>query len=186
MLLSPSLHHPFFCQLQVLSSVISSAPSAPCWLTVQFKLRVAGLCAASALLISYMQTTESAEFPCCKGAHTSLPIPAADIIVKVMGSLLLHCSSCQVVVELRHLKAHHDSGCQATFRSPLSSQQTVEEILTQPLDAPPTATEKKLATSLIRRMMNDHSTTTTGSCSMVSLPTGGQVSLNYKGRRYYM
>ena len=40
------------------------------------------------------------------------PVPAADLVVKVVGSLLLHCYICQMHVELRHIKQHVSTGCQ--------------------------------------------------------------------------
>ena len=133
-------------------------------------------------IIEYMQHNDLESFPCCHGGHATLPIPAADMVIKVVGSLLIHCSTCQMAVELRQLRHHFDSGCQTTGDQQQSqSQQTVDQILSRPLDAPPTTTEKKLATSVIRRMINSSSTSepTTAlaaSSSLVTLPTGGQVS----------
>ena len=155
---------PFCCM------VVDRPVQAPC-----------GKLACCKCITKHMQANhhESLIFPCCGGVHDSLPIPAAEVVVKVIGSLLLRCSTCQVAVELRQLREHHDSGCQAVSSS-LHSQQTVDQILTLPLNAPPTTTEKKLATSVIRRMLTSSTTPSSsqvpGPCSVVSLPTGGQVS----------
>ena len=113
-------------------------------------------------------------FPCCGEEHTSSPIVAADMIVKVIGSLLLHCSKCQIPVELKHLRQHFDSGCEDVRTGHLDQvDQTVPQILSRPHDAPPRVTERKLASSVMRQMMNSSSSSTDG---LVSLPRGGQVA----------
>ena len=139
-------------------------------------------------ITEYMQQngSDSESFPCCGRAHISFPIPAAAVIVQVVGSLLLRCSTCQRGVELRVIREHRDSGCIAGSL-PSSSQQTVDQILSRPLDAPPTTAERKLATAVIKRMINSPTSAPSSSTpsasptpsslpDLVSLPTGGQVS----------
>ena len=107
-------------------------------------------------------------FPCCEEEHTSSPIVAADMIVKVIGSLSLHCSKCQIPGELKHFRQHFDSGCVDVRTGHLDQVvQTVHQILSRPHDAPPTVAERKLASSVMQRMMNSSSSSTD---SLVSLP----------------
>ena len=65
-------------------------------------------------IVEYMQHNDLESLSCCHGGHATLPIPAADMVIKVVGSPLIHCSTCQMAVELRQLRHHFDSGCQTT------------------------------------------------------------------------
>ena len=69
-----------------------------------------------------------------------------------------------MAVELKSIREHCDSGCQATFST---LKQRVGEILGRSQDAPTTETEKKVACNIIKRMMSSAAP----SSYLVSLPT---------------
>ena len=94
--------------------------------------------------------------PCCDGTHDlSSFLPAPEVVLKVLGSLLIQCdkASCYEVVELRNLRGHLNSGCRQTAQySP--SQLTVAQLLSRSLVSPPTTIEQKAATSVVKRMIS--------------------------------
>ena len=109
-------------------------------------------------------------YPCpsCDNAgHNTAPTPVTDVLLKVIGTLLLHCSVCRETVQLEQLNNHLKSE-RSTVPSP--SKLKVGQILCRPTDAP-TATEKKVATSVVKRLLH------TSDSEVVSLPTAGQVHL---------
>ena len=55
--------------------------------------------------------SESSIYPCCSGTHTTLPIPAAAVVVQLVGSLQLCCGACKTPIELREIREHVNSGC---------------------------------------------------------------------------
>ncbi len=125
-------------------------------------------------MIHYLQNNETqpASCPCCGSTHGGIPTPAAEVVQKVVGSLLLRCEclGCGKAVQLHQLRDHVESGCQRTeLNSP--SKLTVGQILSRRLDAPPTSAEQRVATSVVKRLIN-----TSPSSGHVSLPTAGQVS----------
>ena len=113
-------------------------------------------------------------YPCpsCDGSHDTAPSPAADVLVKVIGALLLHCSVCRETVRLEQLNTHLESNCTERGNAPSPSKLTVGQILCRPTNAPPTATEKKVATSVVKRLLH------TSDSDVVSLPTAGQVYIH--------
>ncbi len=127
-------------------------------------------------IVRHLQDNESQPISCqcCGSSHDVSPRPAAEVIVKVVGSLLVHCehSGCGDVVQLQKLRGHMESGCRMSG-APSPSKTTVSQILARPLSAPPTNAERKVATSIVKRLIN-----TGSSPDVVSLPTAGQVSSN--------
>ena len=128
-------------------------------------------------LEKYWQNKESDQTtypcPCCDdGLHESAPTVAADV---VYGLLLLNCTTCREVVQLGQLNSHLESGCRLSS-APSPSKLTMGQILSRPADAPPTATEQRVATSVVKRLLNTSpSTSASSSAEIVNLPTAGQV-----------
>lgn len=123
--------------------------------------------------------------PCCKLSHkitSSTFPPASEVVLKVLEALLLNCDKplCTAVVGLKHLKDHVDSGCQnvATTFSP--SKLTIGQILSRPLQSPPTVVEQKAAANVVQRLMRTSCApaTQTSSSPVVKLSTDGTVSSN--------
>ena len=120
----------------------------------------------------------------CDISHENSFTPASDVVLKVLGTLLLQCDqpSCTAVVQLQNLKSHLESGCKRKAPSYSPSKLTVGQLLSRPLQSPPTTMEQKAATCILKRMMastsQDHPA---GSC-VVKMPTAGTVSnsLNYR------
>jgi hypothetical protein len=81
--------------------------------------------------------THNSELTCCgTDHHPSSFSPASDLLVKIVSTLIIHCSRCNSTVELKSIKAHTTSGCALAF--PLSpSKLTVRQLMSQPADAPP-------------------------------------------------
>ena len=131
-------------------------------------------------LEKYWQNKESDQTtypcPCCDdGLHASSPTVAADVMYKIVGSLLLHLTACREVVQLGQLNSDLESGCQLTS-APSPSKLTMGQILSRPADATPTATEQRVATSVVKHLLNTSpSTSASSSAEVVSLPTAGQV-----------
>ena len=118
--------------------------------------------------------------PCCPESHnitSSCFPPASDVVLKVMGALLVHCDNplCSSVVELKRLKEHVDSGCQKHAATFSPSKLTVEQILSRPLQSPPTATEQKAAASVVKRMCATSPSEQSSSSKVVKLTTDGTV-----------
>ena len=118
--------------------------------------------------------------PCCPESHditSSCFPPASDVVLKVMGALLVHCDNplCSSVVEFKHLKEHVDSGFQKHAATFSPSKLTVEQILSRPLQSPPTATEQKAAASVVKRMYATSPSEQSSSSKVVKLTTDGTV-----------
>lgn len=129
---------------------------------------VTAACGGLFCYICAMATTKQNEqCPACGSLHDGTPNPAGKIVTTVIGSLLLHCTSCGVLIELQSLKQHQQSSC-SLVEPPAPSKITLEQLLLRPANAPLTTDEKKLATSLVRRQ-------TDTSSNVLTLPTGGQV-----------
>ena len=124
-------------------------------------------------------------YPCCGKDHqtadhqTASLSPAGDVVVKIIGTLLLRCSDCGSTVELGRMREHRESKC-AVVVPPSPSRLTLRQ-MSQPADAPPTVVEKKLASSVVRSIMNTSAhQSSSSSADLVTLPTAGQVTLPYK------
>ena len=116
--------------------------------------------------------------PCCKkqhDIHSESFTPASELTVQFLQSLLLHCDEpcCPAVVELKYLKEHVAGGCKSNQVSP--SKLTIGQVMARPLQSPPTATEKRAAANVVRRLI--HSSPATSSSCVVRLPTEGKVSV---------
>ena len=161
-------------QCSLCSCIVDKPVQTPCGKTV------CGVCISMA--ISKCVSLESYTCTSCSGVHTisDASYPAApDLLIKVLGELLLTCdiASCSEVVALKNLKTHVQSGCKATLPTFSPSKLTIGQIVSRSLTSPPTAAERKAATSVVKRLMSSppgplHSS------SVVKLPTAGQVSKN--------
>ena len=127
--------------------------------------------------------------PCCETSHSpSSFIPAPEVLVKIISALVLRCSTCNSSIELRRIREHTASGCVHTT-PPSPSRLTLGQIMSQPADAPLMAVEKKLATSMVKRILNT-SPQQSSSTDIISLPTAGQVykihvnSIHIKTHKY--
>ena len=121
----------------------------------------------------------ASNFPCCETSHSpSSFIPAPEVLVKIISVLVLRCSTCNSSIELRRIREHTASGCVHTI-PPSPSRLTLGQIMSQPADAPLMAVEKKLATSMVKRILNT-SPQQSSSTDIISLPTAGQVCKHIK------
>ena len=102
---------------------------------------------------------------CNKASHDTAPIPAADVLVKVIGALLLHCSVCRETVRLEQSNNHLESNCteRSTTPSPSRSDSLSANRCTTD------CSRKKVATTVVKRLLH------TSDSEVVSLPTAGQV-----------
>ena len=113
---------------------------------------------------------------CCGAEHpASSFIPAPDVLVKIIANLIIRCSSCNSTVELKTMSAHITSGCTLTV-PPSPSRLTISQVMSQPADAPLMKAEKKLATSVVKRIFN--TSPQQSSSDIISLPTAGQVIIH--------
>ena len=126
-------------------------------------------------------------YPCCGKDHQTASLsPAGDVVVKIIGTLLLRCSDCGSTVELGRMREHRESKC-AVVVPPSPSRLTLRQIMSQLADAPPTVVEKKLANSVVKRIMNTSAhQSSSSSADLVTLPTAGQVTLPYKYMYMYV
>ena len=122
------------------------------------------------------------ECPCCEDCHTITTtsfLPASEFRLGIQGSLLLHCvkPACSAVVELKYLQEHLESGCRVNSTTFSSFTLTAQQILSHPIDCPPTILEQKVAASVIRRMLHSMgSGSESATSNVVRLPTEGTVS----------
>ena len=117
--------------------------------------------------------------PCCHGCHSitsSCFAPAAEVVTKVLGALLVRCDNplCSAVIELKHLAEHVKSGCKDYTATLSPSKLTVQQILSPPLISPPTAVEQKAAANVVKRLI--HTAGAPSSSPVVKLTTDGTVS----------
>ena len=130
---------------------------------------------------SLLHSSENGQYNCpsCKEPHkicaSTFP-EASDVVVNVLGDLLVRCEepNCIEVVALKNLKKHVASGCVCKVPTFSPSKMTVSQILSRPLTSPPTTAEKKVATTVVKRIIA--SDQQASQPDMVQLPTAGQVS----------
>ena len=89
---------------------------------------------------------------------------------KLIGELYIRCEgpACQQYVQLQNLADHLTSGCQHHLQ--LLPDPTVGQLLSQSPHTPTTAIERRIATSLVKRMLAESPEE-----NIVELVTGGQV-----------
>jgi hypothetical protein len=96
-----------------------------------------------------------------------------------LEALLLHCDKhlCTTVVGLKHLKDHVDSGCRTNTTTFSPSKLTIGQLLSRPLQCPPTVVEQKAAANVVQRLMRTSSvpasTAQTSPSPIVKLTTDG-------------
>ena len=134
-----------------------------------------------------LNAESSLQCPCCEERHDLSPtlfVPASDVVLKVLGALLICCdkSSCTVVMSLKHLAEHVKSGCEAHTTSFSPSKLTMKQILSRPLQSPPTVVEQKAAANIVKRLLHTSPPATSSSSEsatpapVVKLTTDGTVS----------
>ena len=125
----------------------------------------------------------SLQRPCCNECHdisSTHFVPATEVVLKVLGALLIRCDKplCSAVMGLKHLAEHVNSGCQTHIASFSPSKLTTQQILSRPLQSPPTALEQKAAANIVKRLIH----TSPPSCSSSQqLPTAPVVKLKTDG-----
>ena len=98
------------------------------------------------------------ECPSCHEEH-ELAINSfqaiSPVVTKLLSNLVIRCEvpSCNKPVLLQHLGKHIESGCKEMVAD-VASTLTVEQVLEQPLDVPPTSLEKRAAGHLVRKMLH--------------------------------
>ena len=141
-------------------------------------------CISSLLL----NVSSSLHCPCCKECHELSPamfVPASEVVQRMVGALLIRCnkSTCTAIVSLKHLAEHVNSGCEAHTASFSPSKLTMKQILSRPLQSPPTVVEQKAATNIVKRLLHtfhpgpSSSTECPPPAPVVKLTTDGTVSV---------
>ncbi len=110
---------------------------------------------------------KDASYPSCDQLHVSLkesfsqPLP---VILKLIDNLVLCCDNpqCNSLVLLQHLDQYVESGCKSYVRTAAESL-TLEQVLQQPLDTPPTSLESNVLGQLASRALRE---------GTVTVPTG--------------
>ena len=135
-----------------------------------------------------LDVKSSLPFPYCKDCHELSPtmfVPASDVVLKVLGALLVRCdkTTCTAVLSLQHLAEHIKSGCKVHTVSSLSPPKlTMKQILSRPLESPPTVVEQKAAANIVKRLLHTSPSAQQSSSSecpptpVVKLATDGTVS----------
>ena len=124
-------------------------------------------CSCFKLLRSHL---DSIPCPHCQHHHqleTATFQPPTPLIDKLLQKVVVKCDkiNCTKAVQLTDLKAHLNSNC--TLKSyTLNQSITVDQILQQPADTPPTQIEMKMAGHVVHKIL-------TQSQTPFSLPTGG-------------
>lgn len=101
----------------------------------------------------------------------------SQITLMSLASLQVRCTqaNCSEYVRLDRLQDHQCSCRQSTKSIVTPIQQTLRDVLQKPLDGTPNTAEKRVASHVIRRMVN--SSCEQASDDFVSLKTGGRVSI---------
>ena len=128
-------------------------------------------------LIRWVQVSCALSCPCCHD-HTlnsdSMWSPS-PITMAMLGSLPVTCGICCSEVQVQQLTRHLDTKCSTLFRHDSPSKTTIKDILSKPGTSTPSPAERRVAGTLIKRMMMD------GNSGVVQVPTGshGQVCRKY-------
>ena len=115
----------------------------------------------------------STNCPCCCSSlvnHTHSP---SRVTMDIVGSQLVVCGKgCNRVVKAEQYFSHTRSQCQAFFEHSVHSpsRSTIRDLLDKHMETPTTNTEKRVANSLIKRLMAENRDE-----SVLQLTTGGQV-----------
>lgn len=127
----------------------------------------------------WIQYSPTLACPCCYGhqLERSTTLQPPSLVTSLLESLLVHCTKkCGKLVKLREYKLHLNTKCKSHYDqlaySP--SKMTIKEILAKPSTSPATPAEVRVAEHLVRRMMDDG--TSTSSQGVVKVRTRGQVS----------
>ena len=106
----------------------------------------------------------------------------SPITLASLASLRLMCSKsgCRDIIKLDHLKEHQSICGESTLSTQSNTftpqRNTLEQALHAPVDRTPNTLEKRVATHVIRRMVN--SSCQQASDEYLSLKTGGKVNSN--------
>lgn len=114
-------------------------------------------------------TGNSSSCPLCKTPVTATNLSKVPrLVLNLLSSLLVSCSSCKTNVRLDCID-EHEKNCKKYVAQPCTTM--VSEVLETPCSAPLSSSEEILATHLIKRKIN------TSSQSQIILKTGGTVSI---------
>lgn len=123
-------------------------------------------------LTKWIQLSGKLTCPCCfdhplNSDHLKSP---SNITMSILGSMQVVCDVCTKSVQAKNYTKHLATMCSAYIDSP--SKATIRDILSQPSHVAPSPTERRVAGSLIKRMMAKNE-------GVVQVPTSnrGQVLL---------
>ncbi len=123
----------------------------------------------SPCLIQWIEYSKSNECPVCYHhiLTTSEIRLLEDIHLRLLHGMLVTCTTCNQSIHLCELKTHNNI-CGTLTSSCISPHElTATSILNQPVTSPPSAIEQRVATRIVKRMMQD---------GQIRMSTGGQVS----------
>ena len=123
-------------------------------------------------LVIWVQISPKLTCPCCfdnplNSDHMKSP---SAITIRVLGSLLVVCGICKRSVQAGQYLSHISTKCSAhSVDSP--SKATIRDILSKSPDSAPSPVERRVAGSVIKRMM-------AGNEGLVQVPTGSHGNNN--------
>ena len=156
-------------QCAICNNIVDRPVTTPC------RKLVCAECISTTIRAS--DNLDDMQCPSCSNIRPITPTtftPASDVALKVLGGLLLLCTSCSAIVGLQHLRAHIETGCMSTTTAFSPSKLTVGQMLSRPLQSPPTSAEQKAAAKVVQRLLH---TPSTESQPVIQLATNGTVSI---------
>ena len=118
---------------------------------------------------SWIEHRGELECPCCYDHQLGKDTvrQPSPVITDLMGQLKIQCNSCKNITTVQQYDHHRKSRCRLYFDSP---QLSVHDILEKSPTTPTIPVEKRVAESLIRRLMAESRDE-----SVIRVPTRGQV-----------
>lgn len=124
----------------------------------------------------WIQFSPQLSCPCCYSdpLNSSTIQAPSSLLGSLLGSLLVNCTKgCGKHVKVMDYQRHLDGKCKSHYIVDSPSNITLQEVLSKPATSPATPVEKKAAEHLMRRLIDQSSSTESGE---VKVPTRGQVS----------
>lgn len=117
--------------------------------------------------------------PCCYSSLESIHIrQPPSLIVSLVKGLLVHCvRRCGKLVYIDHYHKHINGQCKSHYHQLVDSPSklTIKEVLSRPTTAPATPSERRVAEHLVRKII-DQGSSSSSTDGIVKVPTRGQVS----------
>lgn len=127
----------------------------------------------------WLQTSPTFSCPCCYShslSCTTVQTPSPLITAMVENTLINCWKGCGRVVRVGQYRAHLAGNCSSHYQD-IEYSPSIREVIDKPITSPVTPAEMRAAEHLMRRIIDQDSSSSTESQGIVKVRTKGQVSL---------